>query len=87
MHSETYEVADAMEQVVAFSPGCLCRVDGAVPSTKSGVDDVGMPIQRFESWQQGLAVVTELPSGRWTYEIVPIINGEAVYRGRVFNAA
>lgn len=87
VHSETYEVADAMEQVVAFSPGCLCRVDGAVPSTKSGVDDVGMPIQRFESWQQGLAIVTELPNGRWSYEIVPIINGEAVYRGRVFGAA
>lgn len=87
VHSETYEVADAMEQVVAFSPGCLCRVDGAVPSTKSGVDDVGMPIQRFESWQQGLAVVTELPSGRWSYEIIPIVNGEAVFRGRVFCAS
>jgi hypothetical protein len=87
VHSETFEVADAMEQVIAFSPGCLCRVDGAVPSTKSGVDDVGMPIQRFESWQQGIAVVTELPSGRWTYEIVPIIKGEAVFRGRVFNAS
>jgi hypothetical protein len=45
-----------------------------------------VPIQRFESWQQGIAVVTELPSGRWTYEIVPIIKGEAIYRGRVFSA-
>lgn len=86
VHTETYEVSDAMEQVVAFSPGCLCRVDGAVPSTKSGADDGGMPIQRFESWQQGIAVVTELPSGRWSYEIVPIIKGEAVYRGRLFSA-
>lgn len=84
VHSETYEVADRMEQVVAFSPGCLCRVDGAVPSTKSGTDESGMPIQRFESWQQGMAVVTELPNGRWSYEIIQIINGEAVYRGRVF---
>lgn len=86
VHTETYEVSDAMEQVVAFSPGCLCRVDGAVPSTKSGANDSGVPIQRFESWQQGIAVVTELPSGRWTYEIVPIIKGEAIYRGRVFSA-
>jgi len=84
VHSETYEVAEKMEQVVAFSPGCLCRVDGAVPSTKSGTDESGMPIQRFESWQQGMAVVTELPNGRWSYEIIQIINGEAVYRGRVF---
>jgi hypothetical protein len=45
-----------------------------------------VPIQRFESWQQGIAVVTEMPNGRWTYEIVPIIKGEAIYRGRLFTA-
>ena len=84
MHSETYEVLGRCEQVVAFSPGCLCRIDGAVPSTKSGVDDAGVPVQRWESWQQGLSVVTELPDGHWSVEIIPIVSGKAVFRGRVF---
>jgi hypothetical protein len=86
VHSETYEVAGKREQVMAFSPGCLCRVDGFVPSTKSAVDDDGIPVTRFESWQQGMAVVTETEDGFWSVELVPITNGKAVYRGRVFTS-
>lgn len=85
-HSETYEVFGEPQQVMSFSPGCLCRVDGAVPSTKSGVDDGGLPVQRWESWQQGLAVVTEQRDGFWSAELVPITKGKAVFRGRVFVA-
>lgn len=86
VHSETYEIFGEPEQVMAFSPGCLCRVDGAVPSTKSGVDDAGAPVQRWESWQQGMAVVTEQKDGFWSAEILPITKGKAVFRGRVFSA-
>ncbi len=83
-HCETYEISERPETVVAFSPGCLCRTDGVVPSTKGGVDEHGRPYKRWESWQQGVAVVTELPDGYWEVEMVPISNGRAVWRGKVF---
>lgn len=84
VHTETFEYRNNPETVMAFSPGCLCRVDGSVPSTKSGEDEHGRPFKRWENWQQGLAVVTELPDGYWTVEIVPIHQGKAVYRGEEF---
>jgi hypothetical protein len=71
---------------VAFSPGCLCRVDGYVPSTKSAVNDDGIPVTRFESWQQGMAVITETQDGFWSLEMVSITDGKAIYRGRVFTS-
>lgn len=86
MAMETYEINREPETVIAFSPGCLCRVDGAVPSTKGGTDDSGRPYRRWESWQQGMAVVTEYPDGYWTTEIVPIHHGRASFRGKTFEA-
>lgn len=83
---ETYEINGEPQTVMAFSPGCLCRIDGAVPSTKGGVLDDGMPYRRWEAWQQGMAVVTEEPDGFWSAEIVPIHNGRAVWRGKSFEA-
>ena len=85
-HSETREVGGGPETVVAFSPGCLCRVDGAVPSTKSGDDEMGRPMLRYENWQQGLAVITEDSDGYWTTELVPIHDGRATFRGRSYSA-
>jgi hypothetical protein len=87
LHTETYEVRRRPETVVAFSPGCLCRVDGAVPSTKSGVDDAtGAPYERWENWQQGCAVVTEQPDGYWSVELVQIHHGRATWRGKEYRA-
>lgn len=86
MHQETYEVAGSNETVVAFSPGCLCRIDGAVPSTRSGEDEFGRPMVRWENWQQGMAVVTEYADAAWSAEIVPIANGVAYWRGQRFEA-
>lgn len=69
--------------VLAASPGCLCRVDGAVPSTKGGTDLDGMPLTRYEDWQQGLAVVRfESGDGLFAYEQVAIHNGWAMYHDR-----
>lgn len=42
---------------VACSPGCLCRIDGAVPSVKGSTALDGRPVTSYENWQQGLAVV------------------------------
>lgn len=83
-YTETYDLNSVAENVVAFSPGCLCRLDGAVPSTKGGVDDTGRPVLRWENWQQGMSVITEQPNGYWSAEIIPIHNGQAVWRGKTF---
>lgn len=82
----TYDLEGEPWVVNAFMPGCLCRIDGAVPSTKGGTDVHGRVVRRIEGWQQAVAVVTEIPGQGWTKEIVPIHNGRAIFRGRVFSA-
>jgi metallophosphoesterase superfamily enzyme len=77
--------------VMAASPGCLCRIDGAVPSTKSGADEFGRPmLMGAENWQQGLAVVQYQPPGvgnEWfNYEPMWIYNGRGFFRGREYTA-
>ena len=86
MHAVTYEVSGEPETVLALSPGCLCRIDGGVPSTRSAVDERGMPLLRWEAWQQGIAVVEECEDGFYQVEIVPIFHGAAIYRGKRYEA-
>jgi len=44
--------------VIAQSFGCLARIDGAVPSYGSGVDEMtDQPVQNWENWQQGVGAV------------------------------
>jgi len=43
--------------LVAHTPGCLCRIDGAVPSVKGSTDLLGRAVESFENWQQGLSVI------------------------------
>lgn len=82
-HWETYEVDGRPILVGAISPGALCRIDGAVPSTKSSRTRK-RSLTRWESWQQGMAIVTEYDDGSWCHEIVPIHRGQALWRGRVY---
>lgn len=87
LHYETYEVNGLPETVLAVSPGCLCRVDGAVPSTKNGMDETGRPLTRWESWQQGMMIVTtDKTSGKWDIELIRIHNGTASWRGKTFSS-
>lgn len=77
--------------IMAASPGCLCRIDGAVPSVKSGADEFGRPLmQGAENWQQGLAVVQYQPKGvgeEWfNYEQMWIYNGRGIFRGTEYAA-
>lgn len=84
----TREDFDGPRTVMAASPGCLARIDGAVPSTKQGEDLDGRPLRRSEDWQQGLGVVTYEPgrtgSARYFYEQVQIFSGAALWRGQAF---
>lgn len=83
MAFKTREDFDGPRTVMAASAGCLARIDGAIPSTKGGVDLDGRPLVRHEDWQQGLGVVTYEDKGehRFSYETVHIYNGWGQYRG------
>lgn len=59
--------------VWAMSPGCLCRVDGAVPGSTPRTD-----------WQQGVGVITSAPGALDAVDTVLIQNGRGIYRGKVF---
>jgi hypothetical protein len=70
-------------QVWAGSAGCLCRVDGGVPSTHSGVDLDGLPLPVHESWQQGLFVGEYRPDSRaFTTEHIAIRHAWARWSGK-----
>lgn len=88
----TYRTDQGPRTIMAASPGCLCRVDGAVPSTKSGMDEFGRPIlQGAENWQQGLGVVQYQPFGKdgewFNYEPMWIYNGRGILRGKEYIAS
>jgi hypothetical protein len=81
----TREDYDGPKTIMAASPGCLARTDGAVPSTKGGIDLDGRPVVRHEDWQQGLAVVEYEPGdGRFVYEPIMIHGGWARHRSRIY---
>ena len=78
---------DGPKTILAASPGCLARTDGAVPSTKGGIDLDGRPVRVQEDWQSGIAVVRFEPGdGRFVYEQVAIHDGWAMYNGREYMA-
>ena len=85
MHCETYEVDGMPQQVQSWTLGCLCRIDGAVPSTKGGTDEFGRPYKRQESWQHAVGVLTETSDG-WWIEPIMIHDGTAFYRGKTYKA-
>jgi hypothetical protein len=85
-HWETFEVDGVPVEVNAWSPGCLAKIDGTIPSTRGGSDAKGRPVRRFENWQQGVGIVTVLPDGSWSKEIVAITDGVAVWRDQRFAA-
>jgi len=78
---------DGPKEIMAASPGCLARIDGAVPSTKGGTDLDGRPVVRHEDWQQSIALVDyEEGDGRFTYQNIAIHDGWAMYGGKEYQA-
>jgi hypothetical protein len=70
----------------AFSPGCLCRVDGAVPSVKGGVTPNEKPVKYWENWQQGISVIRYKDEGSFHVDLVHIDDGKTLYKGQEFKA-
>ena len=83
---KTHSTIDGPVMNGAISPGCLCRVDGTVPSYKGGINLDEKPITQFENWQQGIGVVWYKPSGSFRVELIHIMDGAAVYGGQEFRA-
>lgn len=83
VHCETYEIDGMPQQVQAWSLGCLCRIDGAVPSSKGGTDEFGRPYMRQESWQHAIGILTETENG-WWLEPIFIHDGVAFYNGKEY---
>jgi predicted phosphodiesterase len=78
---------DGAKTIAAISFGCLARVDGAVPSTKGGIDLDGRPITCVEDWQQGIGIIHfKEGEGPFHPEMLPIHDGVMYYKGKLLGA-
>lgn len=65
----------------AVNPGCLCRVDGAVPGVHGSIGVTGRPAVVHEDWQQGAAIIRYTDDQFFT-ELVQFDDGVALYQGQ-----
>lgn len=65
-----------------INPGCLCRIDGVVPSVHGARHLDGSKAQYFENWQQGVAVIRYHDSGQFYVELVQIEDGMGYHQGQ-----
>ena len=73
---------------MAINPGCLCRVDGAVPSVNGAIGADGRSAQVVENWQQGVVVVRFREGDEFFVDgLIQIDEGRTVYQGLEFVAA
>jgi len=69
-----HEPGGRRREIFAANPGCLCRVDGAVPGDPR------------PDWQQGVLLITEYGGPAPAAELVPIVDGHAYLRGEALLA-
>lgn len=69
----------------AFVVGALCRIDGAVPSYHSAVDQHNQPVQRFENWQNSMMVIRDYGGGNYQFDQIPIRQGVIHYNGKTYD--
>tara|TARA_B100001094_G_scaffold193314_1_gene187204 strand:+ start:1394 stop:2707 length:1314 start_codon:yes stop_codon:yes gene_type:complete len=74
--SRTIPIPDApgYKTITAMSPGCLCRLDGAVPHAKGSSQ---------LDWQQAIGLIWADDLGH-SMSMIPIDLGRAMYDGRTF---
>lgn len=89
-HFKTVNVRHGGKTSAAYSIGCLCKIDGAVPSAKGGNDLKGDYVQNYEDWQQAVCVVNyEDGDGSFNVNTVYINNFDnykATYNGKTYEA-
>jgi Calcineurin-like phosphoesterase len=91
-HYRTANVRGGARIRLAHTPGCLCRIDGAVPSVHGSTGLDGRPVTHYEDWQQGLTIVRYAPGdGPFSIETAFIntiegyttVAGGKIYKPRV----
>lgn len=88
VHHTTQQDRYGPVRMFAATPGCLCRVDGAVPGVKGAMDLSGRPLTNYEDWQQGLIVLRYKDDDpKYVLETIHIQDGFAMWGGQEFNAA
>ena len=68
----THNVKEKGNPREATSVGCMCALDPKYMKNKPS------------SWSNSFSVVTFMPSGQYSKEIVNVINGKAIFRGKVY---
>lgn len=63
-----------------INPGCLCRVDGAVPSVHGSIGADGKPATVYEDWQQGAAII-RYTDDQFFSELIQFEDGTMIYKG------
>jgi len=84
---KTHDTSSGPVQNGAYSPGCLCRIDGAVPSYKGGTMTNLHPVKQYENWQQGIGIIWYKDNGDFTIENVHIMDAWGVYSGNEFRSS
>lgn len=80
-HSVLGPRGEAIESYSA-NPGCLCRVDGAVPSVNGAIGADGTAAKVVENWQQGFGLAYYNETDSWP-AVYRIRNGRAIMDGSV----
>lgn len=91
MQYKTHHTYEGGKTNAAWGIGCLCKLDGSVPSRNRGVDLAGKPVENYENWQQAIAVV-EYEDGDSPFNVTPVYintfnNYQAIYNGRKYEAS
>lgn len=78
----THRTRQGGQEVMAASFGCLCRIDGIVPSVRSGVQGRGAkPTVRPENWQHGMGIVHyDTAEGATAFDSIPLRIRDGVCR-------
>jgi hypothetical protein len=85
IQSKTVFDRDGAIKSVAVSPGCLCKVTGAVPSVNGSTSIDGSSAKYYENWQNGI-LVTTVEGDEAFHELVQINDGVAWFRGQKFTS-
>lgn len=88
---KTVNVYEGGRTSAAYGIGALCRIDGHVPSTKSGINQkTNQPVENYENWQNGFAVVSyqdgDAPFSVEQVYVNTFDKYRTSYRGKVYEA-
>lgn len=76
---KTLATRNGSKTIAAGSPGCLARIDGAVPGFHYSVDNQNRTVLKAEDWQQGLLVIHHNPTSHDIHPIRITADGMRIY--------